>query len=109
MTWAIVTIVLLAAALAAAHRLLSTVFAQGVGASPVARVLWYSSAVVVGAGVASAAITIDSQLDAEFGRSGDALVVTSTITTTAASIAFQAGLLLAAAVLVARRSTGRDT
>lgn len=108
MVWILVLVVLVAASVYGAHRLLGTVDSRGplgrVRALP--RALVYSAAVVVGSEATDAAINIHQVTDSQFALAADDKVqaIVQVLSTHAAEIAWRAGLLLAASALVASRS-----
>jgi hypothetical protein len=108
MVWIIVFAGLVAASVYGAHRLLGTVDSSG----PLGRVralprgLVYAAAVVVGSQATDAAINIHRVSSGLFELpSGDkAEAIVQVLSTHAADVAWQAGLLLAASALLASRS-----
>jgi hypothetical protein len=110
MVWIVVLVGFVALSAAGAHRLLSDVSSfhlVGPGRAPV-HGLVYSAAVVVGSQATDAAINIQQVSSRQLGlTAGDkAQAIVQVLSTHAASIAWQAGLLLATAVLLASRSRG---
>jgi len=108
MVWVLVLVVFVAASVYGAHRLLAGVDAFGesgrVRALPQALV--YAAAVVVGSQATDAAVSIRQLTSRQLGfTSGDKTqAITQMLATHAADVAWQAGLLLAAAALVAAAS-----
>jgi hypothetical protein len=110
MVWIVVLVGVVALSLFGAHRLLSDVssFSQVGRGRALPRGLVYAAAVVVGGQATDAAINIHQVTRRDFGvPPGDkAQAVAQVLSTHVASIAWQAGLLLATAVLLASRSSG---
>lgn len=111
MVWILVFVALVTASVYGAHRLLGGVDAFGplgrVGSIPQALV--YAAAVVVGVQATTAAMGIRRVTEQRLGLRADdkAQAIVQVLSTQAAEIAWQAGLLLAAAALVAATTGGR--
>lgn len=110
MLWVLVLAALVAVSVHGAHRLLEGVdaFRSSGRVPPLSRALVYAAAVVVGSQATDAALSIDRTLDRQLGLpSGDkAEVIVQVLSSNATSIAWQAGLLLAAAALLASARDG---
>lgn len=105
MVWVLVFVALVAASVYAAHRLLAGFDASASGGrlGELPRALVYGAAVVVGAQATDAAVTINQVSSTRLGLPSDdkTQAIVQQLSTHAADIAWQAGLLLAAAALVA--------
>lgn len=111
MIWILIAVVLIAGSVGLAHRALREWWPDGRPA--VSTALVYAAAVVVGAQITSVAANIITANDTTFTqiRDDDLMVRANvqTITSALADIAWQAGLLVALAVVVARVATPRAT
>jgi hypothetical protein len=110
MVWIFALAAFVAASVYGAHRLLSGVDASRPSGpvGPLPRALVYAAAVVVGSHATAAALEIDRATSGRLGFSSDdqATAVVQVLATHATDIAWQAGLLLAAAALVAAIASG---
>ncbi len=113
MVWILVLAGLVAASVYGAHRLLGGVelFGPLGRAHALPRALVYTAAVVVGSHATNAAINIHQVTDRQFALpAGDkAQAIVQLLSTQVADVAWQAGLLLAAAALLASRASAYDT
>jgi hypothetical protein len=113
MVWILVLAGLVAASVYGAHRLLGSVEPFGplgrLQALP--RALVYAAAVVVGSQATNAAINIHQVTGGQFelSSSDKAQAIVQVLSTHVADVSWQAGLLLAAAALLASRASAYDT
>jgi len=99
MGWYVLLAVLAAGALAAAYALLARIGRV----PPVAQALAYAAALVVAAHLTGAIVAIDELSSREVLGGETERAILQIVCSTAADIAWQAGLLVAAAALILRR------